>query len=463
MKVEAPAFAAPPAGTIPRDRDLPEELQIRANADLARRSSLSAIIYVLVWALLVALTDDFARIPLFMGTCGALLALLGAGRYLLGARFEAWHGKNPRRWRRGFELGVGGSAFVWSLLCNALVARHGLDGNSMMVLLATAGIAAGGSTSLAPHLRLVRAFLLLLLLPVILVSFFQEGQVGRGVSLMITVFLVFLLVAAKRIHDEYWLALYNSWLLDRRAAELEQARDQAMAAARAKDEFLATMSHELRTPLNAVLGFSELLADGHSGPLNAEQQEFLEHISASGRHLLDLINDILDLAKIDADRLELEQAPLDLDKLCQASLDLVQAQAKARDLTLYYVPLRRPIFATGDARRLCQILVNLLGNAVKFTPEGGTVTLEVSQGVDGRLRFSVLDTGIGISEANQGRLFQPFVQLDSGLTRKYEGTGLGLALSQRLAHLHHGHLEVESQPGLGSCFSLILPAARPQG
>jgi signal transduction histidine kinase len=458
VNANAKAAAALPPGKIPSDRDMPEELQVRADADLAGRSSFSAIVYVVLWALLLALTDDFSAMPLLMGSCGILLALIGVGRFFLGTRFNDWHGRNPKRWRQAFEFGVGSSALVWSLMANALVLRHGLDGSSMTVLLATAGISAGGTTSLAPRLRLVRGFLFLLLLPVILLTLFQEAQIARGVTLMIAVFLAFLVIAVRRMHDEYWQALYNAWLLDRRATELELARDQAMAAARAKDEFLATMSHELRTPLNAVLGFSELLADGHTGALNEEQREFLGHIASSGRHLLDLINDILELAKIDAGRLELERAAVDIDSLCRASLDLVRAQAQAKALDLHYQAPPQPVSAQGDTRRLRQILVNLLGNAVKFTPNGGTVTLEINTEQDGSLRLSVLDTGIGISEQDLPRLFQPFMQLDSGITRKYQGTGLGLALSQRFAQLHGGHLEVESQPGQGSRFSLVLPA-----
>jgi len=464
VKVTGQVFAALPAGTLPADRDMPEELHVRADADMAGRSSLSALVYVLLWVLLVALTGDFAEIPLFMGGCGALLAAIGIGRLLLGTRFQIWHGRNPRLWRKGFEWGVAASALVWSLLSTVLVARHGLDGNSMTVLLATAGIAAGGSTSLSPRLRLVRAFLILLLAPrilLILFGLFQEGGIARGVALMILLFLVFLLAAVKRMHDEYWLALYNSWLLDRRANELESARDQAMAASRAKDEFLATMSHELRTPLNAILGFSELLKDGHSGPLTTEQQEYLQHVSGSGQHLLDLINDILDLAKIDAQRLELERLPVAVDDLCRASLDLVRVQAKAGHLELAYIPPPRPLAVQGDARRLRQILVNLLGNAVKFTPEGGRVTLEAAVLLpapgQSELHLSVVDTGIGISPEDQVRLFQPFVQLDSGITRQYEGSGLGLALSQRMAQLHQGYLEVSSTPGKGSRFTLVLP------
>jgi signal transduction histidine kinase len=458
VNTSAKAAAVLPPGKIPSDRDMPEELQIRADADLAGRSTFSALVYVLLWGLLAALTDDFGALPVLMGGCGALLALIGVGRLFLGARFERWHGANPKRWRLGFEFGVGSSALIWSLMANVLMARHGLDGNSMMILLATAGIAAGGTTSLAPRLRLVRGFLVLLLLPVIVLTFLQQGTVARGASLMIAVFLAFLVIAVKRMHDEYWQALYNGWLLDRRATELEQARDQAMAAARAKDEFLATMSHELRTPLNAILGFSELLADGHAGSLNEEQRQFLGHIFSSGHHLLDLINDILELAKIDAGRLELERAAVDVDSLCRASLDLVRAQAQAKALDLRYNAPPQPVSAHGDARRLRQILVNLLGNAVKFTPNGGTVTLEINTEQDGGLRISVQDTGIGISTEDQPRLFQAFVQLDSGITRKYQGTGLGLALSQRFAQLHGGHLEVDSQPGQGSRFSLILPA-----
>ena len=247
---------------------------------------------------------------------------------------------------------------------------------------------------------------------------------------------------------------------ERHAAEvaLRAANDSLARAARLKDEFLAAMSHELRTPLNAVLGFSEVLMEGVHGAMNEKQLRALTNISESGRHLLSLINDLLDLSKIEAGKERLVMDTVYLDSLCATSLQFVRTQAAKKNLRLNLAVDPGVETLQGDERRLRQILVNLLTNAVKFTPEGGQVGLTVQPAPDGQhVCLTVSDTGIGISPENQAKLFQPFVQLDSKLSRQYSGTGLGLSLVQRLAELHGGRVQLESTLGQGSRFTIILP------
>ena len=235
-------------------------------------------------------------------------------------------------------------------------------------------------------------------------------------------------------------------------------------AARAKDEFLATMSHELRTPLNAVLGFSEALQEGVYGALSEPQHTALRKVEESGRHLLSLINDILDLSKVEAGKVSLDLAPVNVPDLCRASMQLVQgmARAKRQRAVLAVDDLSGALLA--DERRLKQILVNLLSNAVKFTPDAGEVGLEVGPTRDGEsLQFTVWDTGIGISPEQVPQLFKPFVQLDSSLSRHHTGTGLGLSLVRGLCELHGGGVEVESVLGQGSRFTVRLPRRGPPG
>jgi PAS domain S-box-containing protein len=239
---------------------------------------------------------------------------------------------------------------------------------------------------------------------------------------------------------------------------LRQANCDMARAARMKDEFLASMSHELRSPLNAILGLSESLQEGIYAPLSERQQGAVHHIEASGRHLLALINDILDVSKVEAGRMALEVEPLDIAEVCQASLLFVKELALKKPLRLTFVIDDHLNQMEADPRRLKQILVNLLSNAVKFTPPGGQVALEVRPDpVTAMVCFAVRDTGIGIAPADLAQLFQPFVQIDSSLSRQHAGTGLGLALVRRLAELHGGRIMVESTPGQGSCFTLILP------
>ncbi len=246
-------------------------------------------------------------------------------------------------------------------------------------------------------------------------------------------------------------------LLDRRD-ELSAANAELERAARLKDEFLAAMSHELRTPLNAVLGLAEGLAAGVFGSLSDLQAENVAIIEDSGRHLLDLINEILDLSKIGAGKLTLSPAPVNPATVCEAGLRMVREAAMRKRIRLS--SRVDPALGTvvADPLRLRQILVNLLGNAVKFTPEGGSVSVEASADVEGgRACFTVRDDGIGIAPEELRRLFKPFVQLDSGLSREHAGTGLGLSLALRLAELHGGGVSVETSPGRGSRFTVALP------
>ncbi len=249
-------------------------------------------------------------------------------------------------------------------------------------------------------------------------------------------------------------------LLEQRIAEatsdLRRANDELARAARLKDEFMAGMSHELRTPLNAILGMSEILQEGIYGPLTEKQQRSLRTIEESGRHLLALINDILDISKIQAGKIELEIRPVSVESLCETSMRLIKQAAHKKALQVFTRIETESVLLPADERRLKQILVNLLSNAVKFTPEKGQIGLDVHTD-EQMLSFTIWDTGIGIAPDDLQRLFQPFVQVDSSLSRMYEGTGLGLALVAELTQLHGGLVAVESEVGKGSRFTVSLP------
>jgi PAS domain S-box-containing protein len=243
-----------------------------------------------------------------------------------------------------------------------------------------------------------------------------------------------------------------------RTMDLMAANEELARAARLKDEFLASMSHELRTPLTAVLGMVEVLKMEAYGPLTKKQQHSIDVIEESGRHLLDLINDILDLSKIEADRLDLSIGPVAVDTVCQSSLQFIKQTAHQKDIKVSFSPDNAVSVLQADERRFKQILVNLLSNAVKFTPEGGEVGLEiVGDTTQQKAHLTIWDTGIGISPEDLERLFEPFVQLDSKLARQYSGTGLGLALVSRMVKMHDGDISVESEVGQGSRFTVSFP------
>jgi signal transduction histidine kinase len=247
------------------------------------------------------------------------------------------------------------------------------------------------------------------------------------------------------------LALQNARLF----LEIEDKSRQLEVASQHKSEFLANMSHELRTPLNAIIGFSEVLTDRMFGELNEKQEEYLKDIYASGTHLLSLINDILDLSKIEAGRMELELTDFDLPQAIENALTLVRERAGRRGIALAHTMDERLGEIRGDERKVKQVLLNLLSNAIKFTPEGGRIEVEATSR-DGFVEVSVRDTGMGIAPEDQERVFEEFRQVGTA-DKKAEGTGLGLTLCRKFVELHGGRIWVKSEVGVGSTFTFALP------
>lgn len=248
--------------------------------------------------------------------------------------------------------------------------------------------------------------------------------------------------------------------LRRSQTALIAAREKAEIANRAKTEFLSNMSHELRTPLNAVIGFSTLMRDRAWGPIHEKYAEYAELMSEAGTHLLTIVNDILDIAKAEAGKLQLHEEEVDLAHLITQTSRFIREQAAKAGVNFITEETGQPPRFRGDTVKLRQILLNLLGNAIKFTPAGGQVTLSVNRGEDGGVNIEVTDTGIGIAKDQMELAMAPFGQIDSKLSRKFEGTGLGLPLTKRLVELHGGILTIDSVVAEGTTVSVSLPSFR---
>jgi Amt family ammonium transporter len=243
--------------------------------------------------------------------------------------------------------------------------------------------------------------------------------------------------------------------------DMRRAKEAAEDANKAKSQFLASMSHELRTPLNAVIGFSELMNQELFGPLgNARYQEYVADIHSSGTHLLNLINDLLDLSKIEAHRYELQEQEVDLAVVVLTAGRFVQKPVQDKKLRLNTsIPPNLPT-VRADERVLRQIVLNLLSNAVKFTPRGGSIDVQVEREPDGRVAITVSDTGIGIARKDLGRIMEPFGQIDGKLQREAQGTGLGLPLTRSLVRLHGGTMVLQSEEHAGTRVTVRLPLWR---
>ena len=255
----------------------------------------------------------------------------------------------------------------------------------------------------------------------------------------------------KTFADQAVIAIENVRLF----TELEQKTRELQAASQHKSEFLANMSHELRTPLNAVIGFSEVLSERMFGELNEKQAEYLKDIHTSGTHLLSLINDILDLSKVEAGRMELELTDFHLPTALESALTLVRERAGRRGIALEMTVDSRVDLIQADERKIRQVVLNLLSNAIKFTPEGGRIEI-LAAPRDGFVEVSVSDTGVGIAPEDQDAVFEEFRQVGTA-AKKVEGTGLGLTLCRKFVELHAGRIWVKSELGVGSTFTFSLP------
>ncbi|MGH6968729.1 MAG: sensor histidine kinase, partial [Stellaceae bacterium] len=399
--------------------------------------------------------------PIFLGwgvsIVGICVIRIMLWRLYHGHRHD--DGFAPQPWIRRFTYFAAATGCQWGSLAMAVAIRSHAPTDSFVPII-IAGLAGGIASSYTAHVPVVDAFVWPVVAPLIVVTFAAGDPAHIALGVLYIAFALNLSLMARRSFASLIALIRNKAEKEKLVSRLFEANRRAESALRAKSEFLANMSHELRTPLNAVIGFSEIISGEVLGPIGNEKYlEYARDLNASGRHLLDLINDILDLTKITAERLDLADEVIDVADLVDSSIRMVARRAAAQNINLVRVIAPEVYCVRGDERRLRQVVLNLLTNSVKFTPSGGSVAVRASIEFE-RLVIEVRDTGVGISEDDLPMVLEPFGQVDNAFNRTGGGTGLGLPLTKKLIELHGGVFVIESVPNQGTVVRMILPPDR---
>lgn len=430
-------------------------LRTQADQDLARRSITGVFSYFVLWLVIYYVTSlQHSSHGLFQ-ILGFLLVAAAIGRLYLALNFRQLHADNPRRWGRLFTVGTIAASAIWGGVAANAIYYDGLGTTAILVMLPTAGIAAGGIVSLAPAPKLGGLFLLVLLLPSIAVAALSGNQAEEGIALLFLIFVVVMTLMWRRLHHEYWNALFTR-------AELLRAKEAAEAASQAKGQFIASVSHELRTPLTSVIGALGMISEYPPDGMPTEAMVLVDMAYRNGKRLSILVNDILDFEKLDAHQMQFNIQPVELTAFLNRAIDLNEIYSDRYQVTFIVQPPAAGLTVRADESRLMQVMTNLLSNAAKHSrPE--TKVLVSAREVNGVARISVIDHGPGVPDDFRSHIFERFAQAHQEHSGKKEGTGLGLAISKAIIEQMGGKIGFDSVFGQGATFWFELPLAAAAG
>ena len=418
-----------------------------ADKDIAKRTQWASLVYLAVFLLIIIFTpylDDHYKETIFLGV---LITIISVARTILVIRFDKLHPVNPQNWRLVFAVTTYLMAGTWGVFCMLAVTQYNLEWTSMLVVLSTAGIAAVAVTTLSIYPHIIIVFIFLVLVPSIGAAAHLATNESIAVMIMFLVFAAYLYYVSKRLSMEYWMALENAFLLDKRARQLEDSN-------RELESYSYSIAHDLRGPLRTITAFSQILMEDADSRLNKNEKDYLDRIINAGLFMAELIDDILELSRLT--RLNIQHGNVNLSSIAQECFYTLQATEPERKVNM---DIEDGLIAKGDAKLLRVVIHNLLGNAWKFTRESQFPEIKLGVLKRGLNQvFYVKDNGVGFDMKYAKKVFGIFQRLHT--RDEFEGTGIGLASVERIISRHGGKVWVDAKTNEGATFYFTLPDSR---